>query len=70
MGEPVGDLKEVKDTDQTGTELRFLPSQTIFSDIEFHYDILAKRLRELSFLNSGVRIYLFDDSDDDPRQRH
>ncbi len=60
-GEPQGELKAIKDTSLTGTELRFLPSPKIFGDIEFHYDILAKRLRELSFLNSGVRIHLFDE---------
>jgi len=61
MGVPVEPLKKVSKTRKTGTELRFLPSSDIFSDRDFHYDILAKRLRELSFLNSGVRIELFDE---------
>ncbi|MDT8319354.1 MAG: DNA topoisomerase (ATP-hydrolyzing) subunit B [Xanthomonadales bacterium] len=61
MGVPVEDLRITGDSEQTGTKIWFRPSPTVFGDRVFHYDILAKRLRELSFLNSGVRIELLDE---------
>ncbi len=62
--EPVEDLKIIGDTEETGTAIHFKPAVSIFAITEFSYDILKKRLRELSFLNSGVRIDLKDERSD------
>jgi len=60
-GEPVTELKAVGETEQTGTRITFKPSEEVFTEVQYNYDILAKRFRELSFLNPGVRIVLKDE---------
>ncbi|RKZ36157.1 MAG: DNA gyrase subunit B, partial [Gammaproteobacteria bacterium] len=60
-GEPCSPLEAMEETERTGTEISFKPSSKTFTNISFHYDILAGRLRELAFLNSGVHISLPDE---------
>jgi DNA gyrase subunit B len=62
-GAAVSPLKITGNTERRGTEVHFLASKETFGNIEIHYDILAKRLRELSFLNNGVKVLLVDQRD-------
>ncbi len=64
MGKPEEPLKVTGTSSERGTLIHFKPSETIFTNIVFQYEILAKRLRELSFLNPGVRIHLIDERGD------
>lgn len=64
-GVPNAPLKEIGDTETSGTEVRFVASPDTFHNIQYHFDQLAKRLRELSFLNSGVGIVLKDERSGD-----
>ncbi len=65
-GKSCGSLKEIGDTDKTGTKVHFKPDGEIFETLVFDFDTLLLRLREQAFLNAGVRITLIDDRDDAP----
>ena len=64
QGVPIAPLAVMGETEKHGTEVHFLASKEIFGDISYHYDIFAKRLRELSFLNNGIKIKLIDQRND------
>ena len=68
QGERCGPIREVGPAKATGTKIQFLPDVAIFPAIEFDYDILEKRLRELAYLNKGVRIALIDERGDEPKR--
>ncbi|WP_165075734.1 DNA topoisomerase (ATP-hydrolyzing) subunit B [Paludisphaera rhizosphaerae] len=69
QGAAMGPVKPHGPAKSTGTTIRFLPDATIFTTIEFSYDVLEKRLRELAFLNKGVRIHLVDErGEGEPRR--
>ncbi len=59
-GIPDGDVKEVGTSEKTGTIITFKPDNTIFTVTEYKYEILASRLRELAFLNKGIRLNIKD----------
>ncbi|AGA24576.1 DNA topoisomerase (ATP-hydrolyzing) subunit B [Singulisphaera acidiphila] len=67
QGESQGSVRVIGTTKVSGTRVRFLPDVEIFEKIEFDYDILEKRLRELSFLNRGIAIRLTDERSDEPK---
>ncbi len=60
-GKPLYDVKVIGDSDKTGTSQTFLPDNTIFTESVYHYDILTARLRELAYLNKGVRLTITDE---------
>ena len=66
-GQPEGSVTPKGATKTTGTTIRFLPDGEIFPKIDFDFDVLEKRLRELAFLNKGIRIRLTDERTDEPR---
>lgn len=63
-GKPITPLKKIGETKKTGTKIRIYPDEQIFSNIEFHFETLSKRLREIAFLNSGLEITLFNEKDE------
>ncbi|GAB0058480.1 DNA gyrase subunit B [Candidatus Magnetaquicoccaceae bacterium FCR-1] len=69
-GDPVEPIRRIGTAKTTGTEVTFLPSRQVFTDVTFSFDILSQRLRELSFLNSGVNIFIREDATEKEHHFH
>ncbi len=67
-GNPIDELQVVGDTNEKGTKVRFKPDTEIFTETAFHYEVLAKRLRELAFLNKGIEISLIDEREENKQE--
>lgn len=65
FGNPIGGLEEIGVSEHTGTTTTFLPDKTIFDEVEYDFEILSERLRELAFLNKGLRISLTDEREEE-----
>ncbi len=61
MGKPLADLKEIGTTKRRGTKIKFKPDDLIFEELEYSFDILSERLRELAFLTKGIKIDIYDE---------
>lgn len=68
-GTAVGPLKEIGDTDKTGTKVTFMPDKEVFSTIDFKFDIIDERLQELAFQNKGIKLKLIDNRKDEPIEK-
>jgi DNA gyrase subunit B len=69
-GVPVAPLAEIGESDLTGTKVTFKPDPEVFTNLEYDHDILAKRLRELAFLNSGLRLVFVDERGEDRNENY
>lgn len=67
-GNPIDELQVIGDTNERGTKVRFKPDTEIFTETIYHYDVLAKRLRELAFLNKGIEISLIDEREENKQE--
>ncbi|MBL1280228.1 MAG: DNA topoisomerase (ATP-hydrolyzing) subunit B [Fluviicola sp.] len=70
IGKPQYDVKEIGLSDKTGTEVTFLPDDSIFEELVYNYDTVAARMRELAFLNKGITINLTDLRETDEEGKH